>query len=142
MIATLMFVAWWGHDRVVSLPGGYRYFTSEYGTIIETGPDKMRRTREFRRKRVGADVDGYRVYSHVIIGHVSSPRRASEIQSDSDVAGKPGYFLIDLRTDVVHTGLNRESWRRYLRRYSISEDPELFRPCRLDSYLGRNRPGS
>lgn len=133
----------------VCLTDNYSYWTSPDGVILEWYPPSENkselyhklRDRGQRPPRVGPDVDGYRVYQRVIVGHVAKTwegeKRPAWLRQD-DVR-IPGYFIIDLRRDTLQKGLSKQEWLEKLRSYGIKREPELFKPAWYDEILRRNR---
>jgi hypothetical protein len=81
------------------------------------------------------NIDGYRVYPGMIVGHVSRDK-------DEGEAGEsiPGYFVVDLQTQAVHQGLSKKSWEIALAKRNVTGDVALHKPSRYDRYLGYNGP--
>ena len=88
-------------------------------------------------------MDGYRVYSKVIAGHVSGAKARSAFGDPipSPDIQRTGYFVIDVHNDIIYDGLNKRKWLSRLRSFGINRRPELYAPSVLcDRILRRNRP--
>ena len=86
----------------------------------------------------GPDVDGYRVYDRIIVGHVSL---CHEVDGNipERITKNPGYFIIDLKTNRIYRGLSKQAWRECLRKYGVTNIPNLYKPSAIDKYLGHNK---
>lgn len=140
------------HDYAVSLGHGYRYFgAKENRTVIDRGfMSEAENNRllekwdvDFKKNIdydledigapcVGPNVDGYRVYSRVITGHVSKPHgeiaERKYLDQRTRKLEQPGYFIIDTRANRIYRGLSKQEWRVQLRKYGVDDDPKLFKP--------------
>ena len=135
------------HTQVVVLDGGYRYLLMDDGIVIDLDPSakgaKKRLNNILAREveedgdidkalpTVGPDVDGFRVYGNVIVGHVRD--RSSENSSAF------GYFVIDVKHDRMYKDMDKQRWISVLHRFGLNSEPRLFKPGILDEVLGRNR---
>lgn len=158
VIASVVFLlVCWGllmDDYEVPLIDEYRYFCSSEGIVIELNPEKSDKSlariervseRYLLPPRVGPNVDGYCVYPGVITGHVAKPNERPEANlsiSEFEPVPGSGYFVIDTRGDRFYKDLTKQEWTKRLRALGIKQKPRLFRPSRLDEYLGRNKPSS
>lgn len=132
----------------VKLTDNYRYLRSPEGEFIlgynmEEHQQELvdRMLKDWEPPLVGPDVDGYRVYRRVIVGHVAKTWDGEKhpawlLQEDARI---PGYFIIDLRRDTLHKSLSKQEWLEKLRGYGIKREPELFKPAWYDEILGRNK---
>lgn len=112
-----------GPDFAISLPYGY--------SLVQTTPGNV--SMDLGNKcLVDANIDGYRVYENITIGHVS---KAPEFYDSV-----PGYFIADLTNGKKQQGLSRQQWIKELRKHSIVHVPTLHRPTGLDELNGYNRP--
>lgn len=64
---------------------------------------------------VGPHVVGLNSNSELIIGEVHQPREAL------DLGASPGYFIIDLSSNTILTGLSLYDFQEVLRKHSINE---------------------
>ena len=122
------------------LIGGYRYFYSDNGVIIDLST--ANEARSLKAADVGPDVDGYRVYPHLIVGHAVKEKDKNYWGDRIPTCGnsKPGYFIIDMRNDSVYDGLSKQDWLKKLRTLGINSRPHLYKPSIYDGILGRNKP--
>lgn len=146
--------------ETVPLINGYRYFYSgntyyDNGVTIrlfDIGKDRTRRIEKNCERnghtQAGPNVDGYRVYQGVIVGHVTKPehhqelnplcyKRENETMWDASITG---YFIIDTRADITYNGLSKSDWIKKLRKIGINSEPKLYKPSIYDKILGRNKP--
>ena len=146
----------WFHGST-SLGKEYVYRHTDGGVLIRCVPadvstiDRIakrdgREGKEFTGvPEAGPNVDGYRVYTRVIAGHVVPAGGAKRFDSFGDPvrwrggSGRPGYFVIDTREHRLYDGLDKREWRKRLRRLGIKGEPRLYKPSMFDTVLGRNR---
>ena len=132
----------------VKLTDYYRYLRTPEGEYVlgynmEEHQQELvdRMLKGWEPPEVGPDVDGYRVYRRVIVGHVArtweGEKRPAWLRQD-DVR-MPGYFIIDLRRDTLRKGLSKQEWLEKLRNYGVKREPEFFKPSWYDEVLRRNR---
>jgi hypothetical protein len=132
------------------LVNGYRYWRMpSSGVIIRLTEASVERIKKIGERgyrelpTVGPDVDGYRVYKNTIVGHVVKEVYPFEW---GDQYGPPreqrpaGYFIIDVRNDIVYAGLTKQQWLDKLREFGVTSEPKLFKPSVFDKLLRRNRP--
>lgn len=152
LAAFLLYMFWEAVQMQGSVPlvKGYSYWHTSTGVIIRLLP-KGSETERIQRiadrgeyfPTVGPDVDGYRVYEHIITGHVIKEVYPYEW---GDEGGPPreqrpvGYFIIHVRDDMVYDGLTRQEWLEKLRQFGVTSEPKLFKPSIFDKLLRRNRP--
>ncbi len=84
------------------------------------------------------NIDGYKIYERIIVGHVSGHHRIGSGQDAFE--NTPGYFIVEIRTGKVHQGLSDKAWLGLLRDYGVTRRPALHRPSRYDGYMNRNVP--
>jgi hypothetical protein len=143
----------WTSRFYIVLPNDYHIFNTDFGAILELDASKesARMDRypnfdDYRRIRLGPGVDGYKVFSKIIVGHVTirSNYKSIEIQiPKSENAGTEpisGYFIIDTTKNEFYDGLSKDSWKRKLFKFGIKKEPVIHAPSSLDKYLGYNRP--
>ena len=139
---------------------GYYYASTGNGFIVALDPGAEGVSERFERKieraerdereylglqHVGPNVDGYRVYDRVIVGHVESirsrnPNYNPDYKYHASDADKPGYFIIDVTIDEIYNGLSKREWLEKLRGFGIRAEPRLFKPSVFDEFRGRNKP--
>lgn len=117
----------WPGDYKISLPGGYSLweFSSERIGLVSPDPEP--------RIIAGPHVDGYRVYTNVIVGHV-----VSRLEFDEMTVG--GYFILELKSGDIHQGLDRKEWLSEMRHYGIHQLPKLHAPSSTDELNRFNKP--
>lgn len=131
------------------LVDGYCYFHMPSGVSIRLHTASVERIKKIGERgyrelpKVGPDVDGYHVYKKIIVGHVVKEVYPYEW---GDEYGPPreqrpvGYFIIDVRNDIVYAGLTKQQWLDKLRKFGVTSEPKLFKPSVFDKLLRRNRP--
>lgn len=144
IVLVLAFVAFWltallslffqRHGYVQALPNGYRFFGGEAGVVLDN------KNCGASYQQIGPDVDGYRVYKHIIVGHVAHNPEIQNNMYRPREGEHAGYFIIDLETNKISSGLNNPDWRHGLQKYHVDHEPELFKPSRRDARLGRTKP--
>lgn len=133
--------------RLIPLPMGYRMWqTDALEQIIEMNPESGG---SYKGKdgvswiRVGPNVDEFRVYDKVIIGHVKKPQQGSQSWIDNVPQEikeeKPGYFVIDLTVNKVYRGLSKKEWNERLTKLGIENDPKLLKPTIYNKYVRHGR---
>jgi hypothetical protein len=139
---------------ITHLVRGYSYVYTDAGVPIkcfDQGSKRMdiqaeRDDRDFGEYRgipqVGPDVDGYRVYRDIIVGHTikGKTRNAYGDQLPAMEPRPAGYFIIDTRIDRVYDGLSRHEWLKRLGVFGVACEPTLYKPSIYDKILGRNKP--
>ncbi|MHB1457992.1 MAG: hypothetical protein ACYC0V_13870 [Armatimonadota bacterium] len=129
-------------STMIPLPMGYRMWaTDEAEQIIEIEPNlgfSYKENGKLISRRVGPDVDEFRVYDNAIIGHVKKSgeftyvsTNPGKIDNDEDIIAnpkKPGYFVIDLTANKVYGGLSKKEWNERLKKLGIENDPRLLKP--------------
>ncbi len=83
---------------------------------------------------IHANIDSYKVYGNIIVGHVSSEGLAP----DEAAYSIPGYFIVNVENDAIKDGLDKKTWVNLLRKHGITEELHLHKPSRFDEILGRN----
>ena len=140
-------------SRMIPLPMGYRMWqTDEQEQIIEIIPGPGLSYEENNRlipRRVGPDVDRFRVYDKAIIGHVKKSGEFAYVgtnpgktDNDDDFTSdpkKPGYFMIDLIANKVYGGLGKTEWNERLKKLGIESDPKLLEPTLYNKYIKHGR---
>ena len=140
-------------STIIQLPMGYRMWaTDEAEQIIEISPNLgfsyMENGRSIRR-RVGPNVDEFRVYDKAIIGHVKKSKEFTYVSTNpkktnnyEDIIANPkktGYFVIDLTANKVYGGLSKKDWNERLGRLGIESDPKLLEPTLYNKYFKYGR---
>jgi len=133
-------------QELVPLPNGYAlwYMDEEYEVVIDLDNEGTARiNKRFNKdenfvmpRTIGPEVDGYRVYPELVVGHVSVP----PIGIDDYPQQTPGYFIIDTKADKLYAGLSKDIWLEHLRKFGIDHEPKLIKPSVTDVYFGRNNP--
>jgi hypothetical protein len=108
-----------GAEYPVELPGSYQLDQVHSGAVAITHPATG--------IVIYASVDGYAVVGSVIVGHVSQAKRDPEREFS-----RPGYFIIDTRTNDAKQGLDKNSWLESLRSLGVMSEPKLHKPSRFD----------
>jgi len=109
-----------GRDYSISLPGGYSLIRVYAGAILMADKNHS--------KIISPNIDGYKVFGHIVIGHVSSDNLPPEEAADS----QPGYFILDIQSGTVLQGLDEQRWLDLLQKYGITKKPGLHKPSRFD----------
>lgn len=119
VLFTLVAVSGCG-DYSISLPGDYSLAQIYGGAVVICGPPPNRII------RIHANIDGYKVINGLVVGHVVVAERSEKEYS------KPGYFIINTKTDVVLQSLDKKTWLDSLRILGVNEDPALSMPTMFD----------
>lgn len=106
-------------DYSVHLPGGYFLVQVYPGAVLIDHVD--------RPIAIDANVDGYKVYGKLVVGHVSTPKPPPEYPDSI-----PGYFILNTETHEVNQGLEKQVWLNSLRILGITSEPSLSKPSRFD----------
>lgn len=121
-------------DFEIPLPNGY--------ALVQTSTEQVCLADSGKSDLLTGDsgydwtVDGYRVYTGVVVGYAVNARPA-------EIEGPPNasqYFFLDYETGQLVTGLSHQDWIKQLRKYGIRSEPVLHRPSGLDAFEGYNRP--
>ena len=140
-------------SRSIPLPLGYRIWqTDEQEQIIEINPGpglSYEENNKLIRRRVGPNVNKFRVYDNAIIGHVKKSGEFTYVganpgKTDNDDGfisdpEKPGFFVIDLTVNKVYGGLGKNEWNEHLKKLGIEDDPKLLEPTLYNKYVRHGR---
>ena len=146
-----LYLVWVGVQLNTARPlvNGYRYWRMpSSGVIIRLHEASVERIKKIGERgyeelpTVGPDVDGYHVYKKIIVGHVAKEVYPNEWgEYGPPRKQRPvGYFIIDVRNDMVYAGLTKQQWLDKLREFGVTSEPKLFKPSVFDKLLRRNRP--
>lgn len=149
----IWYILWSAIQYRLSVPlvRDYHYYHMDAGVVIFLADNSriqkvLERAEQsqidVRIPETGPNVDGYRVYSRIIAGHVSKAkdRNAFGDKILTDAQRPIGYFVIDVRNDIIYDGLNKKEWLNKLRSFGIKREPRLYKPSVFDKFLGRNKP--
>lgn len=106
-------------DYSVSLPNGYSLARIYSGAILIHHTSKG--------VVINANVDRYKVLDEFIVGHVT----LAELTPERNYS-KPGYFIINTKTNEVKEGLDKQVWLETLKKMKIMSEPDLSKPSRFD----------
>lgn len=107
-------------DYSIKLPREYALVRIYGGAFVIYHPDG--------KVAVDANVDGYKIYGTIVVGHVS----ASDLEPEKSYS-RPGYFTLNTETHVIDTGLSKQAFLDSLRKLGIGTEPALVKPDRSQS---------
>lgn len=103
-------------DYSINLPNGY--------SIVRSNVDDVTIANKNLVVVISPKIIGYDIREDLVVGLVSTEGLPSEIIQES----KPGYFVIDTKSDKINQGLSEEVWLHLLSSHGISDRPKLKHP--------------
>ncbi|HQY56972.1 MAG: hypothetical protein WBB60_00095 [Nitrospira sp.] len=107
-------------DYSIKLPREYSLVRIYGGAFLIYHPDG--------KVAVDANVDGYKVYGTIVVGHVS----AADLEPEKSYS-RPGYFTINTETRAIDAGLSKQAFLDSLHKLGIDTEPALLKPARSQS---------
>lgn len=109
-----------GMDYAIQLPHNYQLVSIHTGCVVLGNPKP-------NEVSIGPSIDGYSIRENLLVGHTSVVKHEPESEA--------GYFIVDMRSGKITSGMSRSVWRKELQRHGIDREPRLVYPARWRALL-------